>query len=510
MTGAIIDGSKDPLPDALTVDVCIIGSGCGGATAAWDLAKGGREVLVLEEGGDYTGPRLTQRDGEMYDQLYMDRGGRSTTDLSISVLQGRVLGGGGVINASDVVSISDDVLVHWQKQHGLTDFSPAQLAPFRDQALAELHTNVPAEGQLNANNRLLRQGTQKLGWAGEVMHHNRVGCAGIGTCLIGCPLDRKKNPRFVAIPAALESGARFLTRVRAVRIEGATSELKTVHARRLDAKGYREGAPLTIRARHVILAANAIASAQLLLRSGLGNEHVGRHLMLQPQQPVVAIFDEEVRFFRGIPQSYAVTQFEEPATADRGWWGFRIEAISGTPGIVASLIPEVGEVGTKLMTGYPHFAASLLLTPDHGQGRVKVESSGRLRIEYALDDEQRTRIRAAIVATSKIYLAAGARQVVVPVSVPVRMSSEADLALIAGISLAPATSPLMSAHQMGTVRFSPNAKDGGADPDGLVYGTRGIYVFDSSGFPTSASSHTMAPIITVSHYLSQKLLARGG
>ena len=26
------------------------------------------------------------------------------------------------------------------------------------------------------------------------MQHNRVGCAGLGKCLVGCPLDAKKNP----------------------------------------------------------------------------------------------------------------------------------------------------------------------------------------------------------------------------------------------------------------------------------------------------------------------------
>ena len=35
-----------------------------------------------------------------------------------------------------------------------------------------------------------------------------------------------------------------------------------------------------------------------------------------------------------------------------------------------------------------------------------------------------------------------------------------------------------------------------------------IYVFDSSGFPTSASSHTMAPILTVSRFLTRQLLAK--
>ncbi len=56
--------------------------------------------------------------------------------------------------------------------------------------------------------------------------------------------------------------------------------------------------------------------------------------------------------------------------------------------------------------------------------------------------------------------------------------------------------------------MGPWARDGAAEPDGRVYGTRDVYVFDSSGFPSSASSHTMTPILTIARYLSQRLLAR--
>lgn len=506
MSGEILDLSTQLPPEGLSVDVCIVGSGTGGATAAWELAAAGKDVVVLEEGGDFTGLALTQRDGDMYDQLYMERGGRSTADLTISILQGRVLGGGGVINACDVVPLSDGVLEHWRSAYGLTDFTPEVLEPFRAAALRDLHASTPGEHLVNRNNALLRGGAQALGWAGALMLHNRVGCAGVGTCLVGCPLDAKKNPRFVAIPAALKAGARFFIRTRALKLSGATSDRKTVEAVTLDGRGYHEQRPFTVRARTVILAANAVASAQLLLRSGLGNAHVGRHLSLQPQLPITAVFDEEIRFFRGIPQTFAVTQFEQPADATRPLGGFRIEAIGGTPGIVASMLSILGHEGKAYMQDFPRLAASLLLVPDGGSGTVRVERSGRLRVDYELPPAQIATYRAAARAAATLYLTAGAREVVIPGTPVVRIRSREELDLCDRLDFSAAVTPLISAHQQGTVRFAANERDGGARPDGEVYGTRGVYVFDSSGYPTSSSSHTMAPILTTSRYLARRLI----
>ena len=276
----IVDLSREQGPGETTVEILVIGSGAGGATAAWELAKAGHEVLVVEEGGDYTGFALNGRDGQMYDQLYMERGGRATDDLAIAILQGRVLGGGPVINAADVVPIPPGVARLWQTRHGLTDYAPEALAPFEAAALDDLSVNVPRDEQINVNNALLRDGARALGFRWEVMRHNRVGCIGTGTCLIGCPMNAKRNARFVAIPRSMEAGARYFVRARAVRLDDVGAELKRVTLRTLDAKGYREERTLTVRAKIVILAANAIASAQLLLRSGVGNEFVGPNLML--------------------------------------------------------------------------------------------------------------------------------------------------------------------------------------------------------------------------------------
>jgi choline dehydrogenase-like flavoprotein len=508
-TGAIINVSgATRVPAQLTAEICIVGSGCGGGTAARVLAEAGHDVVVLEEGGDFPGERLTQRDGEMYDQLYMDRGGRATYDLAISVLQGRVLGGGGVINASDVVPIPEGVYHHWVRKFGLSDFAPEKMAPYAQRALTDLSATRIQERQLNRANKLLRDGTEALGMRGEAMLTNRVGCAGLGTCLIGCPIDAKRNPRTVAIPKALEAGARFYTRSRVVSIDDAGHELKRITVRKLDPLGYHERGTFEVRAKVVVLAANAVATSQLLLRSSIGNQHVGRHLSLQPQLPVTAIFDDEVRAFRGIPQAYAVTEFEREDDPVHGLWGFRVEAIMGTPGMVGSLLPYAGTRGKEQMTLYSRIAASLVLVPDEPSGTVALTKSGRPEILYDQSDGHRARVREGAKVAARIYLAAGAREVLVPSAPPVTIRTEADLNELDGLTLRPASAPFISAHQQGGVRFATAPADGAADPDGQVYGTRGVYVFDSSGFPSSSSSHTMMPIMTVSHYLSAKLSSR--
>jgi len=510
MSGAIVDLSKGSAPADVTVDICIIGSGPGGSTAARVLAEAGREVLVLEEGPDRTGGQMTQRELEMYDQLYMDRGGRSTDDLAISVLQGRALGGGSVINVSDVVPIPDGVLDHWQRNHGLSHWTKKDLASHQARALKDLAAAPIPDRLISGGNRVLEAGTRKLGLAGENMHHNRVDCVGFGTCLIGCPVDAKRNARKVAIPAAVAAGARFLVRARALRIEDGNKEIKRIVARVLDERGYHERVGFEVRARTVILAAGAVGSPQLLLRSGLGNEHVGRHLMLQPQLPLTAMFDRRIDAFKGIPQSWAVTEYERADHPEHGLWGFRIEGIMGTPGITSSLLPTLGAPGKSLMTRYNKMAGALLLVPDAPSGRVQLHGDGRPKITYEQTDEHKERVREAIRVAARVYLAAGATRVLVPTAPGLEIANEADISQVDDLDLRPATAPLISAHQQGTLRMSPDVATGAVDPEGRLRGARGVWVVDSSVYPSSSSSHTMTPIMTTSSWLAAVLVEKSG
>src|SRR5260370_4456269 len=78
----------------LSCDVCLIGSGAGGATAAAVLAKAGCDVIVLEAGGyfddaDFDGDALRG-----FERLYSENGNSATWERSVNLLAGGCLCGG--------------------------------------------------------------------------------------------------------------------------------------------------------------------------------------------------------------------------------------------------------------------------------------------------------------------------------------------------------------------------------------------------------------------------------
>src|SRR5687768_5041173 len=104
----------------LTADVCIIGSGAGGAPVARELAEGGMDVVVLEEGGWHDHTTFTARPRDMTARLYRDGGQSVTVGVPPIVLPlGRAVGGTTLINSGTCFRTPADVLDRWRAELGL-------------------------------------------------------------------------------------------------------------------------------------------------------------------------------------------------------------------------------------------------------------------------------------------------------------------------------------------------------------------------------------------------------
>jgi len=115
MSGAIYPGALVTSDLELTADVCIVGSGPGGSVLASRLCDKGLKVVMLEEGGYPTRRGYSKREQDIYPMLYQDRGLRSTADAAITILQGRTLGGGSVVNWTTSFRTPKSTLDVWER-----------------------------------------------------------------------------------------------------------------------------------------------------------------------------------------------------------------------------------------------------------------------------------------------------------------------------------------------------------------------------------------------------------
>src|SRR4029453_16628252 len=111
---------------------------------------------------------------------------------------------------------------------------------------------------------------------------------------------------------AHRDGARILVETRAERVlteGGAAAGVEAVTT---------AGERVTVRARAAAVACGALHTPLLLRRSGLGNEHVGRHLHLHPATGVTGLFADEIRPWEGTMQALYSDEHSDLAGAGFG------------------------------------------------------------------------------------------------------------------------------------------------------------------------------------------------
>src|SRR4030042_1390639 len=115
--GKIIESKDIREAVRVTADVCVSGSGAGGAVMAKELAERGAAVVVLEEGGAYFRESFTGVIKDSMAQLYRNLGVDATAGVpSVIVPTGKCLGGTTVINMGTCFRVLESVLEEWQDQ----------------------------------------------------------------------------------------------------------------------------------------------------------------------------------------------------------------------------------------------------------------------------------------------------------------------------------------------------------------------------------------------------------
>ena len=498
------DLRSDVILDAGAV---VVGTGAGGSIALRELARAGIDAVGLEEGGYHTAADFNQREEQMLGLLFQDMGGRTTEDLAIRVLQGRGIGGSTLHNTNLCKRIPDAILTSWSEDFGLHDLRPSALAPSFERIEADLSvTEIPA-AQRNANNEVLRIGVEKLGWRGGPLKHNRVGCQLSGFCELGCAYDAKQNALKVVLPQAMAAGARLYADAKATRVTFDGGRITGVEGVALGENG-ESIATVRIRTPIVVLAGSAIGSAALALASGLPDPHdqLGRGLHIHPAAVVAGIFDRTLASHNGIPQSYECTEHLsfERGSESRVW----IVPAFAHPIATASALPGFGAPHMRAMRDYGRLAVLTALVHDETEGQVRLGEGNRPKIRYVLGEGDRAQLAKGILASARLLFAAGAKEVVVPAIVPIRMRDMSELDRLDTSFVRPHNLPLNAVHPMGTMRLGTDPKRSVVGPTGEHHQIRGLFVADGSLFPTSIGGPPQIGIYALAFHLSRHLVNR--
>ena len=327
----VYGGSHGPSPQVLACDVAIVGSGAGAGVTAELLTRAGLSVVIVEEGPLRSSADFKQQEAIAYPSLYQESAARKTSDKAISILQGRCVGGSTTVNWTSSFRTPPSTLAYWQREFGLAGYGEAALAPYFAQAEQRLHI-TPWLTPPNENNDLLRRGAERLGIPSAAIHRNVRGCWNLGSCGMGCPTNAKQSMLVTTLPAALERGATLLTEMRAERFDLEAGRVRALHCMAVRPNGTPDGARGAVRvnARHYVLAAGAINSPAVLLRSGAPDPYgrLGRRTFLHPVVVSAAVMPGKVEGWQGAPQTIYTDHFLETQPVD-GPIGYKLEAPSG-------------------------------------------------------------------------------------------------------------------------------------------------------------------------------------
>jgi choline dehydrogenase-like flavoprotein len=494
-------GEMEPVGAAEDCDVVIVGSGAGGAVAATVLAEAGLEVVVLEAGPHIDHAGYPDEPLAALIALYRD-GGLTVAEgrPAIPTPVGRAVGGTTVINSGTCFRTPEPVLERWVGEHGIEWASQLDA----DYAEAEEMLDVRAVDpeRMGRNGQLLRAGADALGVSHAPLRRNAGACVQCSSCPIGCRIDAKRAMHVTYLPRAVAAGARLRAGVEARRIVFDGTRATGVECRAGVAVAQNGARPFAVRARRaVMLAGGAFGTPELLMRSGFrspGGE-LGRNLRIHPACWVGARFDQEVRGWEGVMQSYAVDEWEER--------GLLLEATFTPLAFGGQWLPGTGVDHQRRLLEFGNLASTGVHLSDKSAGRVGLGSDGSLRIAYQLTREDADRLLFGIARAAELFYAAGAREVFPQISGLPTLPQD-RIAELEAFPPRRRAMRLEAFHPMGTARMDADPRRGVTGIDGAVHGAEALYVADGSLLPSSIGVNPMMTIIAMASRVARQAAGR--
>ena len=498
--------------EVLEADVVVVGSGAGGGTIAGVLATQGKRVVVLEAGGAYDLRDYTQLELVANPAMMYRAGLAPTADFNVTLLAGATLGGGTAVNWQNCVKPADEMRREWAREHGLDGLDTEEFDRHLEAVLARMGATDRCS-DLNGPHQRMVEGAKALGWSYHLAVRNvdeaTYDPALAGYTQFGDPSGSKRGTLQTYLVDAFDAGAKILVRTRAEQVcvaDGRATGVTAVY----EVPETGVTARITVNAPTVVVAGGALETPALLLRSGIGGPAVGRHLRLHPAGGMFGVYAEDQQAWWGPPQAAVMDQFRD---LDGEGYGVLVEGSQYYSGVYALQLARTdGREHKDAMDRFARMSHLLFITREHGGGTVTVDDTGQAVHTYSLDDPRdQAAFRKGIRVLAELHLAAGAEELWFGATPRVWKRGE-DLDAwcdeLDAMHIGAGGLFIGSAHQMGTARMGTDPLTSVAKPTGELHDVAGVWIGDTSAFPTPSGANPMLTCMALAHRTAEQILGR--
>ena len=463
-------------------DICIVGSGVGGAVVAARAVEAGKRVLIIEK-GDWVSPdemveRLPDpnrgeiawpsRGDTVLMRLYKDAGVQVAGNLpggggsgrmrllgaqrrmreiqpmqTVNVIQAEVVGGGPYINNAIHIRIDEDAWNSWDAKPPGVTYADFQRRMEEVERALGVNTSAVRRGA-GIRSVLFTEGCRQSGVEVRPLpvsilpeglacgSDNSVDSFGDHTG--GLHPFRPEGPNSYLMRAlTARQPAAVAYRMRAVRFELVAEPGGRVRVERLLVEDRRQtprggcGPTLAVRAKQFVLAAGVIASTNVLAESlrcaGLSSPGLGQRLTANVVMPVYAVYDQALpksddRPDPGISQCYYTVPEKRLVDGRMTLVEPILENWFHYPGTIEAMTTGWFNGYAELVRAYNRLAISGLVIPTKVRPGNRVKPDGKPILE--LDDEEFNLLLRGVERIGKIFLATTTAENGVTISIPTK------------------------------------------------------------------------------------------
>jgi choline dehydrogenase-like flavoprotein len=502
--GTVVDGETLAHDMKEEFDYVVVGSGAAGAVAAYELARRGGSVAIVEEGPWVKTREFGDRVFGAFKRMFRGSGLQVIEGRSyIPLLQGRCVGGSTVMNSAIAHRMPEDVLDDWARRFGLGGVLTAKaLEPHFDALERDLSARAVDDATLGENSRLFLREADAHRLPARRMNRYEMGCRGSARCFTGCPHAAKQGMNVSYVPRALARGARIFVSCRVERVLVAHGAAVGVLAFVKGLDGARRRVEILARS-GVVVAASTIQTPNVLRRSGLRASAIGRHFQCHAGYGIGGVFDAPVEMSFGATQG-AESLFLRPTDK------IKLESIAMPPELAAVRIPGIGSELMRRFASFSHLAVWAIVVQTESEGTVRPAWRGDGdKVKWSPTPLDVDRARRGVALLARMMFEIGAREVWPGLySVPQALRSIDDVRFIDEMQPDARCFSFIASHLFGAARMGPDPRSSAVGLDFESHEVARLFVVDSSVFPTNLGVNPQHSIMALSRLAATQIADR--